>query len=713
MMHGRRAPRATPRRGTTPNPGPTGTPIAGAARVLCSALSIVVIDNTILAVAIPDHRARVCTPTRPACSGSAAAYGLVLAGLLLPLAVIGDRRGRKGAHADRPRDLRRRSSVAAAFVPTTARARRSPAGVMGVGGACTMPSTLSILGNIFPEHERGRAIAVWSGVAGVASAPSARSSAASCWRTSGGARCSSSTCPMAVRSLIADGAGWVPTLARSRVTAVDRGARCAGGARSRRRSSPSSRARSGAGGRRVVIGSAIVARGSCSSRSSAGGARRRSRSSRPSTAPRPALRWGAATVSALFFGADGRAVRAHAVAPGSAGARPRWCRALLRAHRGGVGAVRVAEPALVRRLGPRRDGRGRRGLLTIGGGRRSRGSGRGRERVGRRRRGRRRSSAPGSVAVGVGRRADHVVGAVPSGPVPPSGVNETLVEASGALGDRGARQRAGRRRAATRGRCRVRRRGRRLRHRGVVGGRSGQSEPGVDRRRADCLELRGRTRAVDRRRGRSGERDVVERRSPSRASSYSSSRPGPNSSGSSALRLHRTPASSSWGSGCSSSDGTTESSTFEVGHTSRQTPLSARRSRQSGSLDRAHAVLDAVGAEQRRARLHRRSGARRARRRGACESRPASRAMSKASTKRPGGPSSSSLARPNDDDAPCRRGARRCGPGRRRRPGRRCGRPAIIQPDAHAVRSAADAAGVEDHLDELLAAPSRSRWWGR
>ena len=41
---------------------------------------------------------------------------------------------------------------------------------MGVGGACTMPATLSVLGNVFHEDERGRAIAIWSGVAGVASA---------------------------------------------------------------------------------------------------------------------------------------------------------------------------------------------------------------------------------------------------------------------------------------------------------------------------------------------------------------------------------------------------------------------------------------------------------------------------------------------------------------------------------------------------------------
>jgi MFS family permease len=41
---------------------------------------------------------------------------------------------------------------------------------MGIGGACAMPATLSTIGNVFPEEERGQAIAVWSGVAGIATA---------------------------------------------------------------------------------------------------------------------------------------------------------------------------------------------------------------------------------------------------------------------------------------------------------------------------------------------------------------------------------------------------------------------------------------------------------------------------------------------------------------------------------------------------------------
>ena len=38
---------------------------------------------------------------------------------------------------------------------------------MGIGGALIMPSTLSILTNVFPAEERGRAIGIWAGVSGL------------------------------------------------------------------------------------------------------------------------------------------------------------------------------------------------------------------------------------------------------------------------------------------------------------------------------------------------------------------------------------------------------------------------------------------------------------------------------------------------------------------------------------------------------------------
>jgi MFS transporter, DHA2 family, multidrug resistance protein len=40
--------------------------------------------------------------------------------------------------------------------------------VMGVGGAFIMPATLSLITSVFEGRERGRAIAIWAGVAGLA-----------------------------------------------------------------------------------------------------------------------------------------------------------------------------------------------------------------------------------------------------------------------------------------------------------------------------------------------------------------------------------------------------------------------------------------------------------------------------------------------------------------------------------------------------------------
>jgi MFS family permease len=131
--------------------------------VLCLALSIIVIDNTILAVAFPSIQRGLHTD-EAGLQWIGSSYGLVLAGLLLPLAVVGDRRGRKGMLMI-GLVIFGVASAAAAFA-STATELTIARGLMGVGGAATMPSTLSVLGNIFPEAERGRAISIWSGVGG-------------------------------------------------------------------------------------------------------------------------------------------------------------------------------------------------------------------------------------------------------------------------------------------------------------------------------------------------------------------------------------------------------------------------------------------------------------------------------------------------------------------------------------------------------------------
>ena len=38
---------------------------------------------------------------------------------------------------------------------------------MGIGGAMIMPATLSVIMDVFPREERGKAIGIWSAIAGV------------------------------------------------------------------------------------------------------------------------------------------------------------------------------------------------------------------------------------------------------------------------------------------------------------------------------------------------------------------------------------------------------------------------------------------------------------------------------------------------------------------------------------------------------------------
>lgn len=135
--------------------------------VLCTALCIVVLDNTILTVALPSIKAELGAGESQL-QWIVAAYGLIVAALLLPLAGVGDRFGR--------RKLLLTGTVLFAVTSAIAAFARTPGelifarGLMGIGGAATMPATLAVLTNIFPAHERARAIGIWSAVAGIAAA---------------------------------------------------------------------------------------------------------------------------------------------------------------------------------------------------------------------------------------------------------------------------------------------------------------------------------------------------------------------------------------------------------------------------------------------------------------------------------------------------------------------------------------------------------------
>jgi EmrB/QacA subfamily drug resistance transporter len=132
--------------------------------VLCLSLVVLAMDNTILNVALPTL-ARDLGATASQLQWMVDAYILVFAGLLLTMGAAGDRYGRKLA-LDAGLLIFAAASAASAFAGS-AEVLIAARAAMGIGAALIMPATLSIITNIFPPAERGRAIGVWAGVAGL------------------------------------------------------------------------------------------------------------------------------------------------------------------------------------------------------------------------------------------------------------------------------------------------------------------------------------------------------------------------------------------------------------------------------------------------------------------------------------------------------------------------------------------------------------------
>lgn len=132
--------------------------------VLCFSLLVIGLDNTILNVALPTL-VRDLHASASQLQWMVDAYVLVFAGLLLTAGALGDRYGRKLALYI-GMFIFGIGSIASAW-SGSANALIATRAAMGIGGAAIMPSTLSILTNIFPPKERGRAIGIWAAVAGL------------------------------------------------------------------------------------------------------------------------------------------------------------------------------------------------------------------------------------------------------------------------------------------------------------------------------------------------------------------------------------------------------------------------------------------------------------------------------------------------------------------------------------------------------------------
>lgn len=136
--------------------------------VLAASLLVVVMDMTVLNVALPDLTADLQ-------AGALAqlwivdVYSLVLAGLLVPVAALADRWGRR-------RMLLTGFTIfaaasLAALVAGSAGEVIAIRALLGIGGAMIMPATLSLIRALFPDaRERAFALGLWAATAAVGGA---------------------------------------------------------------------------------------------------------------------------------------------------------------------------------------------------------------------------------------------------------------------------------------------------------------------------------------------------------------------------------------------------------------------------------------------------------------------------------------------------------------------------------------------------------------
>ncbi len=133
--------------------------------VLCLSLVLITLDNTVLNVALPTLSRDLHASTAQL-QWIVDGYQLVFAGLLFTAGSLADRYGRKGM-LQLGLVVFGVGTLLAAF-STDANMLIATRAFMGIGGAMIMPSTLSILGTVFPDAgERAKAIAIWAAMASI------------------------------------------------------------------------------------------------------------------------------------------------------------------------------------------------------------------------------------------------------------------------------------------------------------------------------------------------------------------------------------------------------------------------------------------------------------------------------------------------------------------------------------------------------------------
>lgn len=163
---------STPPMPTPPDPSATSVPPSADPRrwrilaVLCLSVFVIVVDGTIVNVALPTFGRELGASTSQL-QWIVDAYVLVFAGLLMAAGSFGDRHGRKGTL----------QVGLAVFAVTSALAGLAGSSAeliawraaMGVGAALIFPATLALLVNVFTRpKERAIAISVWAATSGLA-----------------------------------------------------------------------------------------------------------------------------------------------------------------------------------------------------------------------------------------------------------------------------------------------------------------------------------------------------------------------------------------------------------------------------------------------------------------------------------------------------------------------------------------------------------------
>ncbi len=140
--------------------GPAATII-----VTSAAAFMVALDNLVVTTALPSIRKDLHAGIE-GLEWTVNAYTLTFAVLLLPMAALGDRLGRRRVFL---------SGLALFTLASAAAALSTSAGmlivaraVQGVGGAAVMPLSLTLLSASVPAHRRGAALGVWGAASGLA-----------------------------------------------------------------------------------------------------------------------------------------------------------------------------------------------------------------------------------------------------------------------------------------------------------------------------------------------------------------------------------------------------------------------------------------------------------------------------------------------------------------------------------------------------------------